>query len=250
MFIGIIVVLIRQKINYVRIKGTHQMKDAVSIKTSLRRMVSINMLMSVFGFTWLFAILTFSVTGLRHTFQILFTVFNSFQGFFAFLSFCVLDTEGFESFKNFLTCGVYTKLLKSSQAKHSSSAVALTPKQTNTGNTDLSSSFGSRCAPGPVTFKSDYKSATLTYGKESSLKTKADNGKNITVHTSECEQTDEHAKIAVQFDEEGTVPINDAFYQFESVSTFKISENEGKGMENSNSGSQERSGEDDATTQL
>ena len=61
--------------------------------------------MLLFGITWLFAILTFSVTGLRETFQILFTLFNSFQGFFIFLFFCAINKEARESWKEMFGSG-------------------------------------------------------------------------------------------------------------------------------------------------
>ena len=67
--------------------------------------------MFLFGLTWLFAILTFSVTGLRETFQILFTLFNSFQGFFIFLFFCAINKEARESWKELLGSSRQSELL-------------------------------------------------------------------------------------------------------------------------------------------
>ena len=61
--------------------------------------------MFLFGITWFFAILTISVTGLRETFQILFTLFNSFQGFFIFLFFCAINKEARESWKEMFGSG-------------------------------------------------------------------------------------------------------------------------------------------------
>ena len=52
-----------------------------------------------------FFILTFSVSGLREAFQILFTVFNSLQGFF--VPVFILFTEGFGYWKAFLSCEKY-----------------------------------------------------------------------------------------------------------------------------------------------
>jgi hypothetical protein len=68
-------------------------------------MFSISGILFLFGLTWLFFILTFSVSGLRETFQILFTVFNSLQGFFIFIF--ILFTEGFGYWKAFLSCKKY-----------------------------------------------------------------------------------------------------------------------------------------------
>ena len=67
--------------------------------------------MFLFGITWLFAILTFSVTGLRETFQILFTLFNSFQGFFIFLFFCTISKEARESWRELFGSGRQSELL-------------------------------------------------------------------------------------------------------------------------------------------
>ena len=65
--------------------------------------ISISGVLFLFGLTWLFFVLTISIPGLRETFQILFTVFNSLQGFFVFAF--ILFTEGFDYWKAaFLSC--------------------------------------------------------------------------------------------------------------------------------------------------
>lgn len=73
---------------------TETAKDTkgMGYKKAIFLMVRIGGVMSLFGLSWLFAILTVvSVTGLQETFQILFTIFNSFQGCFIFIFLCVLD---------------------------------------------------------------------------------------------------------------------------------------------------------------
>ena len=75
-------------------------KQSVSKKESLRLVFSIGGVMFLFGLTWLFAILTFSVTGLRETFQTLFTIFNSFQGLFLFIFVCVMSSDVRDEWKN------------------------------------------------------------------------------------------------------------------------------------------------------
>ena len=67
--------------------------------------------MFLFGITWLFAILTFSLPGLRETFQILFTIFNSLQGFFIFLFFCAISKEARESWKELFGSGQQSELI-------------------------------------------------------------------------------------------------------------------------------------------
>jgi heme/copper-type cytochrome/quinol oxidase subunit 2 len=181
-FIWVIVVLVRHT------RGTAaRKKESVSNKTIIRLMISISGVMFLFGLTWLFAILTFSVTGLRETFQILFTIFNSFQGFFIFLFFCVFNKEALESWKELLSCGKYkSKLLHPSQAKFSSSAVTKKAKQSKTGSTGLTLSSGGKYVS--ESSRSDYESATLgkgnVYEKAPFESTKVDLGTDSTVDNS------------------------------------------------------------------
>ena len=81
-------------------------------------MISIGGVMFLFGVTWLFAILTFSSQA-RETFQILFTVFNSFQGFFIFLFFCAISKEARESWKELFGSGRLSELLHTRHANSS-----------------------------------------------------------------------------------------------------------------------------------
>jgi heme/copper-type cytochrome/quinol oxidase subunit 2 len=80
-------------------------KQTITNKQILRITFSLSGVLFLFGLTWGFFILTFSVSGLRETFQILFTVFNSLQGFFVFIF--ILFTEGFGYWKAFLSCDKY-----------------------------------------------------------------------------------------------------------------------------------------------
>ena len=91
-FIWVIVVVIRHTKETAK-----RMKQTVSNKQILRIMFSISGVLFLFGLTWLFFVFTFSLPGLRETFQILFTVFNSLQGFFVFAF--ILFTEGFGYWK-------------------------------------------------------------------------------------------------------------------------------------------------------
>ena len=158
-FVWVIVVLVRHT------RGTAaRKKESVSNKTIIRLMISISGVMFLFGLTWLFAILTFSSPeGLRETFQIIFTIFNSFQGFFIFLFFCVFNKEALESWKELLSCGKYkSKLLHPSKAKFSTSAVTKKAKQSKTGSTGLTLSSGGKYIS--ESSRSDYESATLGKG--------------------------------------------------------------------------------------
>lgn len=88
-------------------------KENINMKTTLRIMASIGSITCLFGLTWLFAALTLSMPQIHKTAQILFTIFNSFQGVFLFLFFCVLNLDARESWKELLSCGRYkSKVLR------------------------------------------------------------------------------------------------------------------------------------------
>ena len=95
-FIWIIVVVIRHTK-----EKADRTKQTITNKQILRITFSISGVLFLFGLTWGFFILTLSVPGLRETFQILFTVFNSLQGFFVFAF--ILFTEGFGHWKAILS---------------------------------------------------------------------------------------------------------------------------------------------------
>ena len=136
-----------------------RLNKPVSKKTIGRLMISIGGVMFLFGLTWLFAILTFSVDGLREIAQILFTVFNSFQGFFIFIFVCVLNKEVVESWREVLSCGRYqSKLLHPTPAK----VVAVRKYQTNTNSTGFSSSASGGGKYNSESLKSGYESTTLS----------------------------------------------------------------------------------------
>ena len=86
-------------------KKADQMKQTVTKKEIVRITLGLSGVLFLFGLTWGFFILTFSTSGLRETFQILFTVFNSLQGFFIFVF--ILFTEGFGYWKSILWCKNY-----------------------------------------------------------------------------------------------------------------------------------------------
>ena len=69
----------------------------------VRLMIRIMGVMTLFGLTWVFGALT--VREASTAFQILFAIFNSLQGFFIFLFFCVFGKEGRELWLQVLCCG-------------------------------------------------------------------------------------------------------------------------------------------------
>ena len=102
--------------------------DSMDTKTTLRLVFSISGVMFLFGLTWLFGALT--VTGATLAFQILFAVFNSLQGFFIFVLFCIFSRDARELWKETLSCGYY----RSSILHHSST---LHPSRTKSNGSSM-----------------------------------------------------------------------------------------------------------------
>ena len=152
-FIWIAVVLIR----HARCSSTRRIDAHNSKSNNIQLMISISGIMFLFGITWLFAILTISVTGLRETFQILFTLFNSFQGFFIFLFFCAISKEARESWRELFGSGRQSELLhipndnfhgtpahrNQSQSRTDSSALKLNEQEISKTEEDIKESWNS-----------------------------------------------------------------------------------------------------------
>ena len=98
-------------------KSTAALKNKMVDKKSIvRSVISIGGVMFLFGLTWLFAILTFSAPGVREAAQILFTLFNTFQGLFIFLFICVISSDARDEWKrvfNFMKLKTYFSQLTS-----------------------------------------------------------------------------------------------------------------------------------------
>lgn len=143
-FVCVIVVITRYKSGQVARK-----QESVGTRLIIRMMVSVSGVMCLFGLTWLFAVFTFSSSGLRETFQILFTVFNSLQGFFIFMF--LLNAEALACWRRVCFCGI--------KPSHGSSTRTQRPR-TSTGRSALSySQSGGTLASG--TIKSDGDWSTL-----------------------------------------------------------------------------------------
>ena len=116
----------------------------MDMKTTIKVLIGIAGVMSLFGLTWLFGALTVSGFGdarASTAFQVLFVICNAFQGFFIFLFFCVLSKDGRESWLVLLSCGRYKpKSLYPSQAKNGSSGANAAQKKFITSTTGLSDS--------------------------------------------------------------------------------------------------------------
>ena len=103
-FCCVVLVLIRHT------RNTSKRKNSLAPATVARLIASITGIMSILGLPWLFAALTYRIGNddtLRYIFQTLFTLSVSFQGFFVFVFFCVLNKVARELWKELLCCGKY-----------------------------------------------------------------------------------------------------------------------------------------------
>lgn len=138
-------------------------KESLNTKTLVRLMISIAGVMFLFGLSWLFGALTVTVQGLRLTFQILFTVFTSLQGFFIFLFFCVFSKEARELWKELLCCGRYKSTFLNPNLKFSSSTAAADKYRKPKNGTSLGTSqFATKSTQDSsvTTFKAPLSSST------------------------------------------------------------------------------------------
>ena len=84
-FVTVVVIIFKHKIKKLgKVEKSKQIFNA-------RELLSIMGIMTLFGLTWIFAAFTIREASL--TFQIIFALCNSFQGFFLFLFFCVFSSE-------------------------------------------------------------------------------------------------------------------------------------------------------------
>ena len=131
MYIIVIVVLIRHSRN----KLGKAVSDKKQRKTTIRLAISLLGVMILFGLTWVLGAFTISEASL--TFQILFAVFNSLQGFFIFIFFCVLSPDVRQLWLETISCGRYVKSKPSSYSggkkSYSTGQVRLGGKQSNQG---------------------------------------------------------------------------------------------------------------------
>ena len=78
-------------------------KDKAKRQTVVKLMIGILGVMTLFGLMWVFGALTIREASIA--FQFLFAIFNSLQGFFIFLFFCVLGKDTRELWLQVLCCG-------------------------------------------------------------------------------------------------------------------------------------------------
>ena len=215
-------------------------------------------LMALFGLTWVFA--AFTVNAASIAFQFLFAIFNSLQGFFIFLFFCVFGREGRELWLKVLCCGRKIPGVTASTP----STAKRQPQPTNQRPSEPSTiSSGLRTGPSTSTHRIASQSLSVAMVSESETSqgasTVEENPTALRLETLEEEGQLDDSESATQSNEVGTnedtatVQANPMALQLETLreedeiniphsnadrdSTFSHSSAEESGIEQSNNGS-------------
>ena len=107
-------------------------KDKAKRQIVVRLMISLIGVMALFGLMWVFGALTVREASIA--FQFLFAIFNSLQGFFIFLFFCVFGKDGRELWLQVLCCGrKIPGITVSTQSNIKQPKYATLPNTTSTG---------------------------------------------------------------------------------------------------------------------
>ena len=114
-------------------------KDSIKKKEvtegTIKAIISVFSVMLMFGLSWLFGALT--ISGAAHFFQWPFVIFNTMQGFFLFLFFCVIGKDAREEWLKLLTCNRYKK----KKGRYSTATPSRTSAAPRTKNTELTSRY-------------------------------------------------------------------------------------------------------------
>lgn len=147
-FVTVVVILVRHSRS-----SLGRVKEQQNSKTTVRLLISIVGIMSLFGLSWFFAALT--VREASTAFQFLFVIFNSLQGFFIFIFFCVLSKDARELWRELLSCGRYQSSFHPSKPYASSSSATARARTRATKSTTLTGTD----TGGPSTMKSELTSS-------------------------------------------------------------------------------------------
>ena len=199
--------VIRVLIKHSRKKFSNK-KDKNAAENVKRLLISIFGIMCLFGLTWFFGALTISDASI--VFQFFFAFFNSLQGFFIFMFFCVLGKETRELWLQFLCRGRKIRWITTSTAGSrprkgtapaSTSDVSGTVGSSGTTNTQLrSSSLDSiylRRPSGAPSIGADFVSSIEMDPMESTI---------TNLHA--IEEEDEEVEDGVSYDMEGSVALD------------------------------------------
>lgn len=134
-FVLVLKVLIQHAFTSGNAKTHQEKRRSRIVKQTKKLMTNIFGIMSLFGLTWIFG--AFTISGASTTFQYLFAICNSLQGFMLFIFLCVLPKDARNSWIQLLCCckEVRDKLISTTgTTKSGKSGVRLT----NQGSSSIS----------------------------------------------------------------------------------------------------------------
>ncbi len=112
-FILVIRVLLKHNHNR-RKKDKVDSRETEVYKVTLRTLISVSSVMLLFGLTWLFG--AFTVGAASPAFQWMFVIFNTLQGFFLFVFFCIIGKDAREEWIDFFARGRHRRMKISTTA--------------------------------------------------------------------------------------------------------------------------------------
>lgn len=135
-FVLVLKVLIQHAFTSESAKTHKDKRRSLIAKQTKKLMTNIFGIMSLFGLTWIFG--AFTISGASTTFQYLFAICNSLQGFMLFIFLCVLPKDARNSWIQLLCCckEVRDKLLSTSGTTTKSGKSGI--RSTNQGSSSIS----------------------------------------------------------------------------------------------------------------
>lgn len=197
--IFVIVLTVLVKHSKKKIKRAQAAADGSSREATVRLLISIFSIMNMYGLTWVFGIFTF--TNGSPVFRFLFAIFNSLQGFFIFLFFCVLGKEARDSWTKLLCRGKLKKFAPTTSNSrptphHSSSA------QTNTGGRRYSAQTSNTLVHSGGTLSSQARHSSYSVETLRSLSSSRPEVSEEHSSVSVCEETDSSVPDIIEFNRE------------------------------------------------
>ena len=177
-------------------------KEQTNRKAVIRLMISIGGVMALFGLMWVFAFLTFFDGST--VFQFLFAIFNSLQGFFIFLFFCVLGKEGRELWLQVLCCGRKIPGITVSSTQPKAKQQLYTIKSKPSAPSTMST--GLRTVPPTSTGSSAFRSSSITPHSGMFHESEVSQGTSVVEANSMALQTLEEESQLDELQSVGTFP--------------------------------------------
>lgn len=217
----IFVLVIRVLIKHSQKKlGNKHKKDKKTVENVKRLLISVFGIMFLFGLTWLFGALTISDASLA--FQFLFAIFNSLQGFFIFVFFCVLGKEARELWIQFLCRGRKIKWITSTsentQPRKSGAPVSSSGVPTSTTGVKAGTRFSSLASMSYLRRPSEAPSV----GEESVSSVEMD-PMGSTIANLHAIQEDEEGEVEDSYTPQGSVELSqNSGYDMSRSSTHEL----------------------------